>query len=624
MFDAYKVAVQLSLVNNVSTALVGITAQLHKLNGGFAQAQGGAKALERQLLLISRNTLIGGAAAGMGYGMLKMFKGPLDEAKKFQAEATKFSSLGFGAKVDSDAVAFARGMKTIGTSATENMALVSDAMAVFKDFHHAQIAAPLMAKMKFANQAVFGAGKGGSNEAKFMDMLKVIEFRGGLSSDSEFSTQANFVQKVITGSRNRVDATQLLTALKTGGVALSRRSNEQFYLGGEPLIQEFGGSRYGTGAMSIYQNLVQARGTITAQQELYRLGLLNKDMVQFNNQGRLKKALPGAFSGSQILEEQGELALLEKVLLPAFAAKGISGDENIIREIGMILGNRTGSSLMSRIYQQRSQIHTQVDANANAMGIDALEGAAKKTPAGAEIDLHAKWRNTLLELGNAVLPAAIRAVKGLTEALVPMIQWMREHQTATKVLAGSFAALGAAMAIGGTLLLLKAGFSGISLLLGGAGAAGGSGLIGAIAGLANPVGIAVLALGTLAAAAYAFRPMTQGEVDQHRGVHLSPEAMARSREMGWTPPVITSGFGSKLSAYGNKDVTLSDLKRGSMAPPVASSSQQQPVILHMDGKKVGEGVMVHMNKSVMRQPTGPRMVDLNMGLPAVSSPLGNY
>lgn len=178
----------------------------------------------------------------MGVGSLLLFKGPLEEAKKFQTELTRFASLGFGDKVNREAEKFAVGMKTFGTSARDNMMLVSDAMAVFKDLHHAEIAAPILAKMKFANEAVFGEG-GRSNESKFMDMLKVIEFRRGLSSSAEFETQANFVQKVIAGSRNRVDATQLLNALKTGGVALSGRSNESFYLGAEPLIQEFGGSR---------------------------------------------------------------------------------------------------------------------------------------------------------------------------------------------------------------------------------------------------------------------------------------------------------------------------------------------------------------------------------------------
>ncbi|MFD2271841.1 hypothetical protein ACFS07_13415 [Undibacterium arcticum] len=103
--------------------------------------------------------------------------------------------------------------------------------------------------------------------------------------------------------------------------------------------------------------------------------------------------------------------MLEKVLLPAFAAKGITGDEGIIREIGMIVGNRTGSSLLSRIYQQRATIKTQSAANMNAENIDQLSARAGGTLAGKQIDLHAKFNTLMLQLGNTILPLAISALE---------------------------------------------------------------------------------------------------------------------------------------------------------------------------------------------------------------------
>ena len=425
MFEAYKVAVRLSLVSNVASGLAALSSEFNRLNQHVHSTQTSVTQLEQKLNSLKRLGLVGGALTAAGGFGLSLFSAPIEEAKKFQTEAAKFASLGFGDNINNQAVKFANGMKTFGTSARDNLGLLGDAMAVFKDLGHAQMAAPLMAKMKFANEAMFGSEGGAANDRKFMDMLKVIEFRGGLKSESEFGSQANFVQKVISGSRNRVDAGQLLQALKTGGVGLSQRGNEAFYLGSEPLIQEFGGQRYGTGAMSIYQNLVQARGTVTAQQELFRLGLLDPNMVKFNNLGMLKKALPGSFKGSGILEKEGELALLEKVLLPAFASKGITSDEGIIREIGMILGNRTGSSLMARIFQQRKTIHMQSDANRSALGIDDIAAKANQTLAGKELEMHAKWRDVLKELGTTILPIAIKAVTGLTSVFKVAIDFAR-------------------------------------------------------------------------------------------------------------------------------------------------------------------------------------------------------
>ena len=531
-FEAYKIAVKLSLVNNVSTGLVALATQFQALNSHINGANASMSQLERKMLGIKRMGLIGGAMAGAGAFGLSLFAAPLEEAKKFQTEEAKFASLGFGDKVTNQAVQFANGMKTIGTSATENLALVSDAMAVFKDLHHAEFAAPIMAKMKFANEAVFGKEGGGANERKFMDMLKVIEFRGGLSSQQEFGTQADYVQKVIAGSRNRVDAGQLLAALKTGGVALSQRSNESFYLGSEPLIQEFGGQRYGTGAMSIYQNLVQSRGTITAQQELDRLGLLDRSKIEFNSLGKLKKALPGAFKGSEILEKQGELALLNQVLLPAFAAKGITSDEDVVRELGMIIGNRTGSGLMARIFQQRNTIAMQSEANKSAMGIDQLSGAANKTLAGKELDLHAKWRDVLKELGTTVLPIAIKAVEGLTDVLKGVIAFAREFPLLTKGLTIAFGVLAGLVAVGGTIMLAKSAFMALGLAMPTAGIRGLAMSLGK-AGLAGAAIVGVYEIGKLAFAlkdlwdATHREGVTLSKYSQDRIANMSPQEKAR-------------------------------------------------------------------------------------------------
>lgn len=496
--DAYKIAVRITLVE-------GVTRGLSLMSRHFKQTGADAKMLEDRLKSIGRQALVGGALVGAGFAGLAVLKGPLEEAKLYQAELARFASLGFGARVNAQADQFAQGMRTIGTSTRENMTLVSDAMAVFKSLPHAEMAAPLMARMKFANEALFGKERGSANDAKFMDLLKVIEFRGGLSSDAEFARQANYAQKVIAGSRGRVDATALLQALKTGGVALSRRGNEQFYLGSEPLIQEFGGSRYGTAAMSIYQNLVQSRGTVTAQQELYRLGLLDPSRVTFNKLGALKKALPGAFTGSSILENQGELALLQQVLLPAFAAKGITSPEAITREFGMILGNRTGSGLMARIYQQQPSLMRQTAANRNAFGIDQMTRAAAGTAAGKELDLEAKEANLKLVLGQQILPIYVRALELTTGALGLLTKAFSGQPAILKrVEVGGFAVISAMAVLGGSLILITAGFRGIGLALTLARLPVLLPLIGgAIAALSFPIVAAVAALAGLGAAIYA-------------------------------------------------------------------------------------------------------------------------
>ncbi len=602
-FEAYSVAVRLKLIDGVSGGLMALAGQFSALNRQAQSTHGHLSDIEKQLSRLKTMGFVGGAMAGAGAFGLSLFKAPIEEAKQFQTEVARFASLGFGDRVNSEAVKFATGMKTFGTSARENMTLVSDAMAVFKDLHHAELAAPIMARMKFANQAVFGEG-GKANESKFMDMLKVIEFRRGLSSPAEFETQANFVQKVIAGSRNRVDATQLLAALKTGGVALSGRSNEAFYLGSEPLIQEFGGSRYGTAAMSIYQNLVQARGTITAQQELYRLGLLDPSKVQFNQLGMLKKVMPGAFKGSSILENEGELALLEKVLLPAFAAKGINSEEDVIRELGMILGNRTGSGLMSRIFQQRETLKKQVGANSSAQDIGQLDAAARNTLAGKEIELHAKWRDVLKELGTTVLPIAIKAVEGLTSVVKGIVGFAREFPTLTKWLTIGFGVLSGIVAAGGVMMMATAGFKALGLAMV---VSKGVGIGSMLIQTAGGFGQVALALGAvwgaiqvikLGAAAYELY-----KASHHEGVVLSAESQRRiaAGELNHPAPTVRTG--------------PSDFMADRQARTANNS-----LVLNMDGRKVGEIVSGHQARAASRPQTGATSFDARLAL----GPAGGY
>src|SRR6185312_11967727 len=174
MLEAYAIGIRLRLLDSVTSGLVGMAGQFAAFNRHVGASKAQLTALEGQLKKIKLMGAIGTVATGIGLAGLYAFKAPLEEAKQWQQEAAKFATLGFGAKVNADAQQFSLGMKTYGTSARENLSLLGDAMAVFKDLGHAQMAAPILAKMKFGNEAVFGAERGGANERQFMDMLKVI------------------------------------------------------------------------------------------------------------------------------------------------------------------------------------------------------------------------------------------------------------------------------------------------------------------------------------------------------------------------------------------------------------------------------------------------------------------
>lgn len=455
-FEAYSVAVKLSLINHVSAGMAMISKSL-------ASTGGDVDKLNAKLASIGKQGAIGAAMFAGGLGLASMLKGPLDEAKKFQNETERFRSLGLGDKVTADAVKFASGMNTYGTSIRENLGLLRDAQTVFGDFHEAQMVTPLLAKMKFANAALYGDEGGAMKDRAFMDMLKVIELRGGLASEQAFYKQANMVQQVQTATGGRVGANEFLNFIKTGGVAAKGIKDENFYYGMEPLIQEMGGQRVGTGLMSAYQNLVQGRTTQRAANELMRIGMLDPKMVDYDKIGNIKQVKPGAVKGGDLMIAD-PMKWMQTVMLPAFASKGITGRQDVLNEIGAIFTNRTASQLYSTMYTQQIAMAKNYKLNSGAAGIDELEKNAKNTLTGKEIELGKKWLDLQLKLGDVILPLAIRAVDGLNNAIKNLTVWIDANPGKVRALTYAFMGLSAFLITGGLINMIIAAGRGFVLL----------------------------------------------------------------------------------------------------------------------------------------------------------------
>jgi len=265
--------------------------------------------------------LYGAGMTATGAAALYQMRKPIDESKRVDIEQNRIGALGLGKKSTEEAIQYARSLKTFGTSTLDNLQLVRDGVTAFADVHHAKLVAPMLAKMKFANEAMFGQEHGAEKEQQFMDMLKVIELRNGLKSESAFKEQANIIQQVITATGGRVQANEWLDAIKTGGIAVKGLTNEAFYYKMEPIVQELKGGRFGNSAMSAYQNIYQGRTTQRAARNLDKLGLIGDySKVHHNKTGDLSYLDVGAIKGAEIFKKD-QFEWMEKILLPAWLQK---------------------------------------------------------------------------------------------------------------------------------------------------------------------------------------------------------------------------------------------------------------------------------------------------------------
>lgn len=407
-----------------------------------------------------RGAAMGGMTAAMtGAGALYAMRKPIEESKHVDIEQNRIGALGLGKEATKEATDYAKAMKTFGTSTLDNLTIMRDGITAFADVHHAQMVAPTLAKMKFGNEAMFGAEDGAENDRKMMDMLKVIELRGGLKSEKAFKDQANIVQQVITATGGRVQGGEWLNAIKTGGVAVKGMSNEALYYKMEPIVQELGGHRFGTAAMSAYQNIYQGRTTVRAARNMADYGLLDGSKVTYDKVGQVAHLNPGALKGGELFK-QDQFAWMEQVLLPALAKKGITEKGQIHDAMGSMFTNRTASNLFTTMYDQREQIHKNAKLNAGAENIDQLSERAKGTTSGKELEAKAKLHDAYLQFGLTILPIYTKALVMATSAMQSFTGWMERNPTLAKALgaglvfiAVSLVAIGGALAIFSPLIL---------------------------------------------------------------------------------------------------------------------------------------------------------------------------
>jgi TP901 family phage tail tape measure protein len=491
--EAYKVGIAIALTNQISQGLTLIRADLKRTD---AQAV----ALKATLSSISKLAIGGAILGGVGYAGLHALGKTVEAAKEYQQALAQFKSLNLGDAINQQADQFARGANIIGASSTDLIRTTRDLTTVLGDFQLAQQLAPGFAQLKFANQAIYGGHGLDFNESQLRSLEKIIEMKGGFKSADDFLAQANMMQQVIAGTGGMVKPSDYLAFIKTAGVAGRLLNNNSFYYGMEPLIQEMGGNRVGTGLMSAYNNLGQGRATVRAAEEMMRLGIVDPSMVEWTKIGTVKRIKPGALKGMEEFTSNPH-GWMQDVLLPAMKAKGITSQNDVINEMGALLGNRTGSNLLTLMFLQQDKIAKNMKLSHGAMGTDDLVNLARSSPQGAEMALGKAWQNLKIAAGQALLPIIIPALQALTAALMKLKDIFDRYPALLPALIYGFAGLSTALMFSGVVLTLKAAFLGIQTVL------GVTGVTGAFTGVTTAIlGTTIPALGLLSAALLALVP----------------------------------------------------------------------------------------------------------------------
>ncbi|MDF7673552.1 hypothetical protein PT277_01485 [Acetobacteraceae bacterium ESL0709] len=483
--------VQMDALRNTGETLKPLTQRYEALGKAIKQAETATKNLRQAEAFKGRmdrageqsRYLAGRATVGAIGGGLFM-RNLLQESGKFQTENARLSIMGVPDKAKQQALAAGQSLKIFGSTIRESIETYNDGLAVFGSMKEARIAAPLMAKMKFANNSLYGVSEEES-ERQQKNMLRVIDIRGGANDAGEFTKQSDYIQKAYIASKGLVTGSEFFKMVSHGGTAVKGMSNDALYFKLLPLIQEMHGDQLGTALQTSYNGLIQGHTSKRAAINLMEAGLIaDKSKVKFDRAGQIAQLNPGALKGASLyirdptewvrtimlpqLVQAGKIN--QQTMTDALAGKLTDAErQNLTTAIGA-LGNSNTGKLLSTIAMSLPQIARDSLNASRSAGIDGSVKAARNTSRGQEIGLHAQLTNLRLNLGTTILPTYISLLKTANRTLDRFNNFIKAnpHLTRTMMIGavavtGALAAsvpilitAGAAMSLYGNLTVIAA------------------------------------------------------------------------------------------------------------------------------------------------------------------------
>lgn len=429
MFEAYKVAVQVSLKNQVSAGLARMSEQ-------FVRLHGNAQMFRAELEKIKGLGIISGAAgAGAWFGFHAIHK-TLKPAAEYahQIAAMNVSGMKHIEIVKAINAAWAAGRTVPTSSAAENLSTIGHLRMVFGNTDAATKYMPVVQKIQAMLESFVGRSAGDQS----YDVAKSLEMKGATRTPGQFRTQADLMLKAIIASHGKVRATDFLSAFKYGRTATSMWDNTFTYDYLPTLIQEMktrGGSG-GTGGpgnalMSAYAAVVG--GTIS-QKSLgvwNRLGLLNPKHEVWTASHQLRGLTPGGIVGSALFQ-QNPYDWTRKVLLPAMEKAGYKTPQKQIEMLESMFQNRTASFIIAQMLTQGWKFQRDRGLIEKAAGLAGYQQMLKQDPEMAQMALHKQWQNLMAIMGYTIMPKVLKGAQLFINIFGGMARFFNDHQDMAK------------------------------------------------------------------------------------------------------------------------------------------------------------------------------------------------
>lgn len=440
MIDAWRIGVSIAMTSNANQILGVLGRDLAGL-GQQAKALTGTLNLAKLAAVGAMGVVAGGAALA---GMAKL----VSHGQELVHQQALMRSAGMDNKEIAEATtkAWQNTRDVMGTGVSENLKNIRELRMVFGDTTEAMANLQNVTKAQVVLNAVRGAGAGDQVFA----IAKALEVKGVSMDPAHFTALLDAMTKAITASGGKVLGTDFFTAFKYGRTATQGWDDKFVGTILPTLIQEMkgggGGGQGGPGnaLQSAFQAVVGGVMSNKAANEFVRLGLVDPHKIIRTSTGNVKGVGPGGVRGASDFQTD-PYEWVQRYLVPALKAKGITTPEAIRDEVSHMFANRTAQQMMTMFATQQTRFEKDATLIRGAQGLGAYDDLQKTDPATQMKNFTAAWQNLLTALGAPLVEPAYKMLIALTAALNGITKWASEHQETVKLLGEAFAGLGVAL-----------------------------------------------------------------------------------------------------------------------------------------------------------------------------------
>lgn len=629
MFEAYKIAVKISLINHVSTGLLA-------MGKDFARTEAQAAKLEMRIKNIQSSALKGALMFAGGVGIAGLLKVPYEEAKKLAQAQADFSNLNLSAMDNAKAfgTAAANAHKTLGSTITGNIKLIQDLHTATGDLGNALALSGAYTQFGVAARVQNG---GKEVDGLVSNSIKALEHRG----DRVMQSQANRLfelskqSQVYFATKGRVSPSDYFHMSQTGKMSYTLADSDFLYGPMAAMMQAKTGATAGTSQMTMLASLVGGHMTKKAIGFMRGLGLW-QDQASPLTSG-LKSSINNDPLVKKLVAAQGDVGI-QSGGMPGWAAKLAAGNTNafVLKVLGPAIRKKYGLDLSDSdvammltqqfnrntadnlsfwlLNQQKVAKDTALISKSNSYS--GAYAAYMKSPEGAEEAASAAWKNFLAMFGTVYLPVITDGLLKIAGGLDSLSKAVTEHPLAFKALAYSLGLVAVGLGLRGGGLLLSAAFKGLGLALAFQGGAGPGGIAGGISRMA--LGVGALGVAVSAFLAIAYLPDIIKWAKDHSGAekHRIPGSAPHSGyfNSGMPNPLANPRFKNESHPgifSGAIDFLMTPMTGSKAAPPIQLN-------VHLDGKQISSH-LVGPNTS-----TGTTSMNPTAGRPMPGTPALGY